>query len=152
MSREAEIYAAVLRRLAEADNGWGKLYAFHDLFVLDHAVPDIESAGANLDGPAAEYAFDEALKSALRAESAGLPPLTFVQSIGDVYDPSRPGPNQVQGGGGFIALGPISVDERTAGVGAMFYGGHRWARWIRYHLERVEEVWCIASHDVFAVS
>jgi hypothetical protein len=154
MSMDVEIYAAVLRRLAEADHGWGKPYDFPDLYVLDHAVPGVENSGAqaDLDSPAPEYTFDEALKSALRAKLADLPPLTFVHSVDDVYDASRPGPNQVRGGGAFIALGSVQGDEQTAVVGAMFYGGHRWARWIRYRVERIADTWSIASSDVLGIS
>ena len=42
MSTDMEIYALVIRRLAEVDHGWGKQYDFHALYVLDHAAPSIE--------------------------------------------------------------------------------------------------------------
>jgi hypothetical protein len=94
------------------------------------------------------------MKSALQAKSVDLPPLAFVHSVLDVYDASRQGPVQVRNGGAFIALGPIQADigTQTATVGVMFYAGHRWARWMRYHLEQTDGVWRIASSALLAVS
>jgi hypothetical protein len=151
MSRDAEIYAAVILRLAQFDHGW-KGYEFQALYVLDHAVPGVEDVYTNFDTPAREQTFDEALKSSLREKLLELPLLTFVPSFHDVYDPSRPRPNHVQGGGMFISVGPIAGDEHSAVVGAAFYGGPLWARWMRYHLERTEDGWGIASTEVLAVS
>lgn len=150
---DIEIYALVLRRLAEVDHGWGKPYEFRAIYVLEHAVPAIEEdMNADIKGTERERRFDDALKSALQASLADLPDLTFVQSFYEVYDGSRRGPTQVRNGGAFIALGPVDGDTRTAAVGAMFYGGHLWARWIRYHLERIEDASHISSSRVLAVS
>lgn len=77
----------------------------------------------------------------MRAKSADLPALTFVQSFHEVYDAQRQGPIQIRNGSAFVALGPISGDRHRASVGVMFYGGHRWARWMRYRLERADDTW-----------
>lgn len=152
MTMDADIYAAVLRRVAEVDHGWGKPYEFPVLYVLDHAVPAVENSGADLESPTFGRLFDEALRSALRAQLADLPALTFVPTYQEVYDGQRKGPIQVRGGGGFVALGPIYGDIHTASVGVMFYGGHRWVRWLRYHLQRADDIWQIASREVLAVA
>src|SRR5689334_22290477 len=100
MSTDMEIYALVIRRLAEVDHGWGKPYDFQALYVLDHAVPNVEDASsASINGSEQGQLFDEALRSALQALLADLPTLTFVPSFYDVYDAARPGPNQIRGGG-----------------------------------------------------
>jgi hypothetical protein len=153
MSTDVEIYALVIRRLAEVDHGWGKPYDFHALYVLHHAVPGVEEdMDARVDGTAREFPFDEALRSALQARLTDLPAVTFVESFYDVYDDSRQGPNQVRNGGGFIALGPVEMDAHTAIVGAMFYGGHLWVRWLRYTVEQEGGAWRIASSKTLAVS
>jgi hypothetical protein len=151
MSRDAEVYAAVLHHLAAGGHGWGKPYDFHEFYVLDYPVPGVETE-ADLSQPADGRMFDDAMKSALQAKSADLPPLTFVHSILDVYDASRQGPVQVRNGGAFIALGPIDLDMSKVSVGVMFYAGHRWARWIRYYLEQTDGVWRITSGETLAVS
>lgn len=150
---DADIYAVVLRRIAELDHGWGQPYDFQALYVLDHAVLNVEEdPSAGIKGSEQGQPFDDALKSALQALLADLPTLTFVQSFYDVYDATRSGPNQIRGGGAYIVLGPVYEDAHTAVVGAMFYGGRLWARWIRYYLERVEDTWRIVSSNVLAVS
>jgi hypothetical protein len=149
---DEEIYAAVIRRLAETDHGWGMPYEFAGLYVLDHAVPGVENPLTDFSHSTGEQTFDKLVTAALRERLKDLPALTFVKSFMDVYDSSRSGPNQVCGGGGFIALGPVDGDEHTAVVGALFYGGHLWARWIRYHLARVEDTWSIAGSELLAVS
>ncbi len=145
------IYALVLRRLAEVDHGWGKPYDFQALYVLNCAVPNAGEPGADPNQLLGQE-FNEALKSALLALLAELPTLTFVHNFYDVYDGSQQGPNQIRNGGGIIELGPPHGTIHTAVVEAMFYGGHRWARWIRYHLERIEDAWHISSSRVLAVS
>lgn len=153
MSMDVEIYALALHRIAEVDHGWGKPYDFQALYILNYAVPNIEEdTNVGIKGAEQGLPFDEALRSALRAKLTDLPALTFVQSFYDVYDGSRRGPTQIRDGGAYIALGPVYGDARAAVVGAMFYGGRLWARWIRYHLEQVEGVWRIASRKVLAVS
>jgi hypothetical protein len=54
--------------------------------------------------------------------------------------------------GAYVALGPIASDSQAAAVGVQFYGGHRWARWMRYHLERADGVWRVTRAQVMAVS
>jgi hypothetical protein len=153
MSPDVEIYALVIRRLAEVDHGWGKPYEFRAIYVLDHAVPAIEEdMHADIKGTERERRFDDVLTSALQASLTDLPDLTFVQSFDEMYDDSRRGPTQIRNGGVFIALGPVDGDTHTAAVGAMFCGGHLWACWIRYHLERIEVAWRISSSRVLAVS
>jgi hypothetical protein len=155
MSRDsdaAQIYAAVLRRVAEVDHGWGKPYAFPGLYVLDRPVPGVEEPGADLDGPATEGPFDDGLRATLREAAVDLPALAFVGSFHEVYDAQRSGPSQVRDGSGFIALGPIAADGHAATVGTMFYGARLWARWLRYHLEREDGAWRIVSSDILAVS
>lgn len=115
-------------------------------------MPAVEQPGTNFDAPAPGDGFDEAVRSALRAHTADLPALTFVHSFHAVYDAQRDGPIQIRNGGAFVALGPISGDRDRASVGVMFYGGHRWARWMRYHLERADDRWQIASTEQLAVS
>jgi hypothetical protein len=153
MNIEVEIYSLVLHRLAESDHGWGKPYDFHEFYALDYPVPGVETE-AELSQPADGRLFNDALKSDLQAKSADLPPLSFVHNIHDVYDASRQGPVQVCNGGAFIALGPVQTDTdgQTAKVGVMFYAGHRWARWMRYHLERFSGEWRIARAELLAVS
>jgi hypothetical protein len=152
LTMDEEIYSLVIHRIAGSDHGWGKPYRFQCLFVLDYAVPDVENSVTDVAEPADERLFDDALKAALQAKSAGLPPLIFVQSFLDIYDASRQGHVQVRNGGVFIALGPIEVDSDSATVGAMFYAGHRWARWMRYRLEQFSGEWHIASAELLAVS
>jgi hypothetical protein len=147
-----EIYAAILGRLAEGDHGWGEPYDFAAWYILDHAVPGVEQAGAAQRDPASVDWFDDALQAALRAQAGDLPALTFVRSIDEVYDGQRPDPNQIRHGGAFVALGPIVGDRQTAQVGVMFYAGHRWARWMRYHLKRVEGAWRVTGREELAVS
>ncbi|HEX5547825.1 MAG TPA: hypothetical protein VFX24_10460 [Ktedonobacterales bacterium] len=150
---DAEIYAVVVRRLVEADHGWGQPYDFQAIYVLDQAVPNVEEdPSGGIKDPEQGQPLDEALRSALQALLADLPTLTFVQSFYDVYDAARPGPNQIRDGGAYIALGPVYEDAKTAVVGAMFYGGRLWSRSIRYYLEQEEEVWRIASSKILAVS
>jgi hypothetical protein len=149
---EAEIYALVVRRLAEHDHGWGKPFAFPALFVLDHAVPGIENPGAVRDGPALEYHFDEALRTAVRAKLPDLPTITCIRDRLDVYEAERQGPIQVRDGGAFIALGPVVRDGQSAVVGAFLYCGHLWARWMRYHLEQEVGTWRIHDTEELAVS
>ena len=153
MSTNVEIYAVVIRRLAEVDHGFGKPFDFQAIYVLDCAVPAVEEdTNAGIKGGERESPFDEALRLALQAKLTDLPPLIFVQSFYDVYDGSRRGPTQIRNGGAFVALGPIYSDANTAVVGAMFYGAGLWARWIRYQMERVEGTWRIASSTILAVS
>lgn len=153
MTTDADIYVVVLRRLAEVDHGWGKPYDFQALYVLDHAVPAVEEdTNSGIKDPEPGQPFNEALRLAVQTKLTALPPLIFVQSFYDVYDGSRRGPTQIQDGGAYIALGPVCGDAYTAVVGAMFYGGRLWARWIRYHLEQVEGTWRIANSEVLAVS
>jgi len=152
LSTDEEIYNLLIHRLAESDHGWGKPYGFQGLYILDHTVPNGENSATDFAEPADERLFDDALKSALQAKSADLPPLTFVHSIHDVYDALRQGSVQVRNGGGFIALGLIEIDSGKATVGAIVYAGHRWARWTRYHLERSGDEWRIASAELLAVS
>ena len=147
-----EIHSLVIHRIAGSDHGWGKPHGFQCLFVLDYAVPDVENSVTDFAEPADERLFDDALKAALQAKSAGLPPLIFVQSFLDMYDASRQGHVQVRNGGAFIALGPIEVDSDSATVGAMFYAGLRWARWMRYHLEQFSGEWHMARVELLAVS
>jgi hypothetical protein len=153
MSIDAEVYAAVLHHLAAGGHGWGRPYDFQDWYVLDHTVPGVETE-AEFRQSADVSMFDDAMKSALQAKSADLPPLSFVHNIHDVYDASRQGPVQVRNGGAFVALGPVQTDTgaKMATVGVMFYAGHRWARWIRYHLVQVDSAWSIVSADVLAIS
>jgi hypothetical protein len=150
--RDIEIYAATLHRLAGGDHGWGKPYDFAAWYILDHAVPGVEQPGAEQQESTPEDWFDDALQATLRAQVADLPDLTFVRSIDEVYDSQRPGPNQIRNGGAFVALGPILGDSQTTQIGVMFYAGHRWARWMRYHLERVDGVWCVTGREELAVS
>ena len=152
MTMDAEIYSAVLHRVAQGDHGWGGPYDFAALYVLDHAVPSVEHPDTDLQLPAAGRLFDKALQSALRSSCADLPPLTFVQSFQGVCDTQRRGTIQIRDRGGFIALGPITSDTDQATVGAMFYAGHRWARWLRYHLQREDSTWRVVRCEVLAVS
>ena len=152
MRMDAEIDNLVLHRIAQRDHGWGKPYDFAAIFVLDHAVPNVERPNTNITDLDDEHALNEALQSALRERCADLPSLTFVQTYNDVYDPQRMGPVQVRDGGGLVILGPISQDLGTATVGALCYGGHRWIRWLRYHLQREDHTWHIVSREVIAVS
>ncbi len=146
MGEDAEIYAVVVRRIAEVDHGRGQPYEFQALYVLDQAVPDVEeNPGGGIKDPEQGQPFDEALRSALQALLADLPTLTFVQSFYDVYDAARPGPSPIGDGGAYIALGPVYEDAHTAIVGAMFYAGGLWARWLRYTMEQKEGAWRIAS-------
>ena len=89
MTMDADIYATVLRRVAEVDDGWGKPYDFPVLYVLDHAVPAVENSGADLESPTLGQRFDEGLRSALRAKSTGLPAFTFVPTFHEAYDAHR---------------------------------------------------------------
>jgi hypothetical protein len=83
---------------------------------------------------------------------ADLPALTFVSSFHEVYDAERKGPIQIRNGGGLVTLGPIDGDIHAAVVGAMFYGGHLWVRWLRYHLQWADDTWQIASTELLALS
>jgi hypothetical protein len=152
MSMNGDIYSAVLHRLAEGDHGWGKPYAFPAWYILDHAVPGVENPEADLNEPAQGRSFDEALRQALRAQSAEVPTLIFVRSFHEVYGPQRKAPMQIRGGGAFVALGPIYADMHTAHVGIICNGGHRWVRWMRYRLERADTTWQIASREELVAS
>jgi hypothetical protein len=153
MSMDTAIYAAVVRRLAERDHGWGKPYAFPALYVLDHAVPGVEDPGTIIRKRSAQkYNFDEALQAALQARMVDLPTITFVHGISDVYEAKRPGHIQVRDGGAFIGLGPVERDGDSAVVGAYIYCGHLWARWIRYYLEHTEITWQIADTQLMGLS
>jgi hypothetical protein len=146
------MYGKVLQHLAAGDHGWHG-YDFRVLFVLDRAVPDVEeSAGARLDDPTQGLPFSEELQSALRASAPDLPPIEFVATHRAVCDAQRPGPVQVRQGGAFIALGPINGAAPEVTIGAFFYAGRLWARWIRYHLRQADERWSIVEADVLAVS
>ncbi len=147
MSKDVDIYAAVLQRLVEVDHGWGKPYAFHVLYVLDHAVPGVDDPRADLDGPTPEHPFDEGLRLALRAKMADLPALTFVPAIDVLHEVQPTDALQMRDGG--------SVALHSAGVGVMFfgrYGGRRWIRWLRYHLEPAEDSWQVTSSQLLAVT
>lgn len=115
-------------------------------------MPTVENPRADLDGPAPGHPFDEALRAALRGKLAALPALIFMHSFHEVYDAQRTGPIQIRKRGAFVALGPIHGDFHSAIVGVMFYGGYRWVRWLRYHLERADDMWQIARREVLAVS
>ncbi|HEV2238853.1 MAG TPA: hypothetical protein VGR57_19500 [Ktedonobacterales bacterium] len=152
MSNEAEIYTTVLRRLAERDHGWGKPYLFAAFYVLDRAVPGVEVTGVDTDDTTIGRPLDETLKTTLRGRLIDLPSVKFVRTFSECYDATRQGPIQVQDGGAFVALGPISEESGSAIVGALFYCGHRWARWMRYHLEQRGGIWQITESDTLAVS
>jgi hypothetical protein len=56
---DVEIYATVIRRIAETDHGWGKPYDFACLYVLDHAVPGVEDPQTNFTLSNNEQTFDK---------------------------------------------------------------------------------------------
>jgi len=155
MSREAEIYALVFRRLVMVDHGWGASSPFQEVYVLDSAALNLEQLHTDSGMSARGQPFDDAVKSTLQASAPDLAPVTFVSTFRDIYEPSRPSPSQARNGGALIALGAVAADPLDAGaatVDAEFYGGHLWVRWMRGHLERADGAWRIASSELLALA
>lgn len=76
--RDAEIYAAVVRRLVEKDHTYGGADPrFKAVDILDGAL---ERAGNPMNPwrQAPRHRFDDALKTALKERLSGLPPVTFI--------------------------------------------------------------------------
>ncbi len=109
-TREAEVYAAVIRQLVTKDHTFGSGEPpFKVVYVLDGAVPgaaDPEQAGSLA---VSGRRFSEATKSAISSRLADLPPIRFVERRDAVVDGNEGGnsPGEVANGGVLIALGPI---------------------------------------------
>ena len=151
-SRDALVYAAVIRQLVTEDHGFGGAPSpYRRVYVLDGAVPSAADPMRLLDQPAQPFA--DGLDQQVIAELDGLPPVSFVASRRLAITGAEPG--HVVHRGVLITLGPITwVDAQTAKV-----ANNRWAsglngQWLTYTVSYESSSWRVTgvAGDTVAIS
>ena len=137
-SREAQIYAAVIRRLVTKD-GYGPP-SFRHIYVVDGPVPKAGSVWTGLRP--ADEAFSESLRKAMVRRLADLPPIDFIG------DPNRlrlgrAGGGGVKNKGVIITLAPIAPGPGELKVGTGLWCGGDCGQWLTYVVRAEGEGWRI---------
>jgi hypothetical protein len=132
-SREALVYAAVIRQLVTKDHGFGGAPSpYRRVYVLNGVVPSAANAMRLVSQP--RKPFSDSLRRQIIATLKGLPPVAFVETRGVVITGS--GLGHVVHRGVLITLGPIRwVNAHTARV-----PNNRWetglnGQWLTYSLK-----------------
>jgi hypothetical protein len=142
-SRDALVYAAVIRQLVTKDHGFGGAQPpYRRVYVLDGAVPGAANAMRLVDQ--AGKPFDVDTRRQIATNLKGLPPVSFVHRRGAVIAGSSPG--HVVHRGVLVTLGPIKwVNPHTARV-----ANNRWAtglngQWLTYIVKLGNSGWRVAG-------
>jgi hypothetical protein len=146
-SREAAIYASVLRQLVTKDHTFGGGDpGFKVVYVMGGVMKHPEALNGS---PAASPAepFDTTVKAKLHAALADLPPLRFVPRWGSVIvgtsGPATPG--YVKNMGVLISLGPIRGRGNRVKVGNSLFITGLAAQWLTYVVENENGVWKVVG-------
>lgn len=142
-SRQALVYAAVIRQLVTKDAGFGGAPSlYRHVYVLDGVAPTAADPMHLVSQPAKPFV--EGLGLQIAAGLRRLPPLTFVRSRGLVITGAKPG--HVVHRGVLITLGRIQwVDAQTARV-----ANNRWAsglngQWLTYTVKYDHSSWRVTG-------
>jgi hypothetical protein len=142
MSREAEIYGAVIRQLVTVDHTFGGGDpGYRVIYVLDRAFPEAADP-LDVDGDGTTIRAD--VQEATREAVTGLPPVRFVPSRVEVAGPLED-PRGVMNHGVLIMLGPIPEGEDRVEVGASLYIGPVAGIWLTYVVELRSDAWRITG-------
>jgi hypothetical protein len=148
-NRDANIYAAVVRRLVQKDNTFGSDPEFKIVYVIHGPVQD----ASDPEKPVTEYepegAFSHDIQDGVRLLSTlhGLPPIEFVAERNSVvvgeHGGSRPG--RVKNHGVLIAMGPIEATGKTVEVEASLWINGLAGQWLTYVLAETNGVWKVTG-------
>jgi hypothetical protein len=142
-SRNALVYAAVIRQLVTKDHGFGGGPSpYRRVYVLDGAVPGAANVMRLVDQ--ARKPFGVGVRRQITANLKRLPPVAFIEARGAVIAGSAPG--HVVHRGVLVTLGPIRwVNDHTALV-----ANNRWAtglngQWLTYNVKLGDSGWKVAG-------
>lgn len=147
-TRDAEVYAAVIRQLVTEDHTFGSAKPpFEVVYVLDGAVPgaaDPEAAGGEA---ASRQRFPEETKAAILADLADLPPVTFVERRSAVVEGTDGGesPGRVANDGALVTLGPIEGEGEEVEVESSLWINGLAGTWRTYAVELEEGRWRVTE-------
>jgi hypothetical protein len=140
---EAQIYAAVIRRLVTRDHTYGSAESpFKHVYVVDGAIPGAGSVRVGL-GPAPQP-FPDDVKVAIAERLEDLPPLDFITNPDSV----RLGPEGISGvrnRGVIISLGPLEEVQEEIEVSTGLWCGGTCGQWLTYVLTRQGDRWKITG-------
>jgi hypothetical protein len=138
-SREAQVYAEVVRQLVTVDHTFGGGDPrFGTIFIVDRASPRVGEGVMPTEGQGAPI--DEETQRAIREALTELPPIRFVPRQEDVVGPVEDG-GVVEDNGAVVTLGTIPDDGDRLEVGAGMYIANLAGTWLTYVVERTAEGW-----------
>ena len=152
INEQADIYAAVIRRLVTRDHTFGEgTSPFGHVYVLDGPVPGAgKPTNVTLIDP--PRTFERATIAGIRDRLMDLPPITFI-----------PGPHRVRKGkdglggvkneGVIISLGPIERSGANVEVPNALWCGGLCGQWLTYVLREHDEGWKVTgTTGTYAIS
>lgn len=144
-SAEADIYAAVVRRLVMEDHTFGSGSSpFKRVYVVDGPI---EKAGNPMNGDAfgpSEEPFSDETKQAMIDQLEELPPVHFVADADKVRQGTG-GMGGVKNHGVIISLAPIERRGDKLRVGNALWCSGLCGQWLTYVLERTDDGWKITG-------
>lgn len=144
ITAEAEIYAAVVRRLVTKDHTFGGAASpFKHVYIVDGSIPDAGNPHKDTLRPASERFTDE-LKMEIEEQLRDLPPLEFIVDPSDVRRGEQ-GMDGVENDGVIITLGPIERKGTEVRVSNGLWCSGRCGQWLTYVLEERGGVWKVTG-------
>jgi hypothetical protein len=142
LTRDASIYAAVVKQLVkEHGRGQGKP-PFKVIFVIDGVVPHAERPTDPTDP---EQPFEHDVADGIRFLSvlADQPPIEFIpdRKSGVVGTSGGSQPGHAKDGGAVISLGAIEGTGARVEVGTSIWVNGLSGRWLTYVVEHKDDVW-----------
>ena len=142
-SREADIYAAVIRQLG-SEMDLARRYEV--IYLVAGEVADAGKPRGNPFGPPLQGFGDDVLAGIRQQIADALPPLRFVDEGRDTLrKPDRPG--LVKRGGVLIALGPIEKTKRCVHVPNTVWCGGKCSRWQTYVVSQRNARWVVTGNS-----
>jgi hypothetical protein len=141
-SREAQVYAAVVRQLVTVDHTFGGDPGFGTIFIVDRASPRAGAGVMPAEGQGTPIG--EETQGQIRASLTDLPPIRFIHHQEEVVGPMEDG-GVVENQGVVVTLGTIPDDADRLEVGAGMYIANLAGTWLTYVVERMDEGWAVTG-------